>query len=402
MTDYLPLVGGLIRVRVRNQGKRMRRIVGLIVGVSLCQAANAQQPFNPEAFRAELQRKMNLIQPLSQELNWQRLPWVTSPDEALQQARDENRPILLWVAGGRQRDGTPLERCCAYAANLRTGPLNDEQVVQRISATMVPLAINNDRIPPTPGGRLIRSVLHDTNASQGLWILHPRGSVLGYHYFRPRPGESNSASDARWVRETREFVETGLKEFGPVAERSVVPKPVVPQRGQGWLPDGSMRLALYARQMVNGKHDGKPTVASLDLPPNAWRDFVPGVATVGHRWDIPVPTAQRLAPALSPHTDAMTVPRERDVHTANLRATVEQIRAGKIYVRVQGELASEHDRDGGQNHPIRTRGRVDGLVVVDQARGEPESLLLIVAGSYRNPPPYDTPRGSAAALTWHR
>lgn len=380
----------------------MRLIIVIALIIHLSPIAKAQPQFNTETFRAELQRKANLIQPLSQELNWQRLPWVTSPDEALQQAREENRPILFWAAGGRQRDGTPLERCCAYAANLRAGPLNDEQIVQRVSSTMVPLAVNADRIPNTPGGRLVRSIIRNTKVSQGLWILDPEGVVLGYHYFRPLPGESNSASDARWVRETRDFVETGLGKFGPVTPRSATPKPVVPQRGQGWLEDGTMRLALHTRQMINGKHDGKPTLASVDLPPTAWRDFVPAVAKVGHRWDIPASTVQRLAPALSPLTDANTVPREGDVHTAKMRATVEQVRAGKVYVRLQGELASEHDRDGGDKHPIRARGRADGLVVVDQVRGEPESLLLIIAGSYCNPPPYDKPRGLAASFSWQR
>jgi len=40
------------------------------------------------------------------ELKWQQIPWLTDLPEAIRQARVENRPILLWVAGD-----DPLERC---------------------------------------------------------------------------------------------------------------------------------------------------------------------------------------------------------------------------------------------------------------------------------------------------
>jgi hypothetical protein len=40
------------------------------------------------------------------ELNWQRIPWLTDLPEAIRQARAEDRPILLWVAGD-----DPLDRC---------------------------------------------------------------------------------------------------------------------------------------------------------------------------------------------------------------------------------------------------------------------------------------------------
>ena len=31
--------------------------------------------------------------------------------QALKEAKAENRPLLVWLAGGRDRDGSPLERC---------------------------------------------------------------------------------------------------------------------------------------------------------------------------------------------------------------------------------------------------------------------------------------------------
>jgi hypothetical protein len=40
------------------------------------------------------------------ELNWQKIPWLADLPEAFQQAKAENRPILLWAT-----DDDPLDRC---------------------------------------------------------------------------------------------------------------------------------------------------------------------------------------------------------------------------------------------------------------------------------------------------
>jgi hypothetical protein len=49
--------------------------------------------------------------PHAADFRWQQVPWLTDPAEALKAARAENRPLLVWLAGGRDRDGSPLERC---------------------------------------------------------------------------------------------------------------------------------------------------------------------------------------------------------------------------------------------------------------------------------------------------
>lgn len=45
------------------------------------------------------------------DFTWREIPWYDEPAAALKQARDENRPLFVWLAGGRDRDGSPLERC---------------------------------------------------------------------------------------------------------------------------------------------------------------------------------------------------------------------------------------------------------------------------------------------------
>jgi hypothetical protein len=40
------------------------------------------------------------------ETKWQQIPWTRDLEKAVKQAREEKRPLLLWVTGDE-----PLERC---------------------------------------------------------------------------------------------------------------------------------------------------------------------------------------------------------------------------------------------------------------------------------------------------
>jgi hypothetical protein len=61
--------------------------------------------------RLELLRKVQVYRPNTTDFRWQEIPWHTDAENALKQAREEKRPLFVWLAGGRDRDGTPLERC---------------------------------------------------------------------------------------------------------------------------------------------------------------------------------------------------------------------------------------------------------------------------------------------------
>ena len=51
------------------------------------------------------------VRPAQAAFRWQEIPWHTDAKSALAAAKAENRPLFVWMAGGRDRDGTPLERC---------------------------------------------------------------------------------------------------------------------------------------------------------------------------------------------------------------------------------------------------------------------------------------------------
>ena len=90
--------------------------VALMVAVNW-PPAKAQSP-QPDAGRSPFAAAWQLLdlraaplRPSAADLRYQQIPWLIDPAEALKQARSEGRPMFLWVAGGRDRDGIPLERC---------------------------------------------------------------------------------------------------------------------------------------------------------------------------------------------------------------------------------------------------------------------------------------------------
>ena len=86
----------------------MRYPLALLPLALFAAAARADEPV-PEL--AAMLKKVAPYRPTAGELAWREIPWHADPAAALKQARDEKRPLFVWLAGGRDRDGTPLERC---------------------------------------------------------------------------------------------------------------------------------------------------------------------------------------------------------------------------------------------------------------------------------------------------
>lgn len=86
----------------------MRRLCALLCLAAVPAVAPAAEPA-PEL--AALLRKAAPYRPGAHDFVWREIPWYTDPAAALKQAKDEGRPLFVWLAGGRDRDGNPLERC---------------------------------------------------------------------------------------------------------------------------------------------------------------------------------------------------------------------------------------------------------------------------------------------------
>lgn len=46
------------------------------------------------------------VRPTEKEQLWKQIPWLLDLDEGLKQAKEEKRPLVLWVSGD-----DPLDRC---------------------------------------------------------------------------------------------------------------------------------------------------------------------------------------------------------------------------------------------------------------------------------------------------
>jgi hypothetical protein len=88
-----------------------RAILGTSLLLLSAAALPAQSPEGGGAAWEALERRAAAIRPVPDEVRWQQLPWIVEPKEAIAAATAEHRPIFFWAAGGRGRDGLPLERC---------------------------------------------------------------------------------------------------------------------------------------------------------------------------------------------------------------------------------------------------------------------------------------------------
>jgi hypothetical protein len=78
----------------------------LLVALALAPLAAAGEP-EADALR----RRAAPLRPTAADLRFREIPWLIDPAAALAAARAEGRPLFVWLAGGRDRDGNPLERC---------------------------------------------------------------------------------------------------------------------------------------------------------------------------------------------------------------------------------------------------------------------------------------------------
>lgn len=85
----------------------MRRLTAIVLFALVPFAAPAADV--PEY--TELLKKAAAIRPAAIDFTWQQIPWHVEAATALKEAKAESRPLFVWLAGGRDRDGSPLERC---------------------------------------------------------------------------------------------------------------------------------------------------------------------------------------------------------------------------------------------------------------------------------------------------
>ena len=117
---------------------------------------------------------------------------------------------------------------------FRENVLVKNDVIKRISTTMVPVALNYQRVQDTksPESRFLRPLIGSKGDRQGVYIFSPSGKKLG-----------QGISFGNMKVKTLKMIAQALKTFGPVSPRKVKKASLNLFRGKGVRPDGSVRLA---------------------------------------------------------------------------------------------------------------------------------------------------------------
>jgi hypothetical protein len=278
--------------------------------------------------------------------------------------------------------------------------LSDQKVIERVTTSFVPVAVNLYKVRQAKdaGGELFRSVQRQKDQYQGIWIVSPEGQVLA--------GHQDFQSRETWTREVLDTANLALKAFGAAPPRQVKSIEPLPFRGHGTQPDGSVCLAVYARQMLGGgrrnvpanvavsrhwlwdgalRPDGPAVIDSLELTAKEWASLAPLKNQIGLTWTVPDAVARKFCRVLIPSNDQSGMPRPEDAKLARLEGTVASVEDGQARIRLTGTWEAVHLQEGEAKRPLRGAATAEGLAIYDINRRAMHSLLLVFSGGYGRP-----------------
>jgi len=86
-------------------------LASITMALVACQVSADGNPATPKDDASRLAKDaaqfyQYVKEPLPGELKWQEIPWMLDLKEGIRLAKEEKRPVLLWVSGD-----DPLEKC---------------------------------------------------------------------------------------------------------------------------------------------------------------------------------------------------------------------------------------------------------------------------------------------------
>lgn len=222
---------------------------------------------------------------------------------------------------------------------------------------------------------------------------------LAVHLLTP-DGESLTDKNIFRQQSSDEVLKTlrdALSKFGPVKPRTVPARWQDPMRGAGVQNDGSVRLALYARNTDRLDHTARPVFDSLLLARGDWSALRPTRTAQGTRFEVPEHVARLFARGLATNSDLSYLLRPADLTVARLSGEVIASTADEVRVSLSGELnGSRKHINGGE--PLNGQATLAGQLILNGS-GEPIELILLYAGTF-NLPYESKSRPMAALIEW--
>jgi hypothetical protein len=190
------------------------------------------------------------------------------------------------------------------------------------------------------------------------------------------------ASGERPVDDLLAFLKGALAKAGSAPQRNTTIAPLNPDRGVGVRSDGSIRLAVYARTLQQGRPiSHRPVFESAYLEAKLIDKLTPVRVRVGERYLIAAEAARQLSTVLTDDGDDVFRIRPHEVTGVRLSAEVINVSPSGCDVSLAGELAGKRVYSGGT---VAAQARLQGLLKFNSKR-ELQSVLIVSEGQYRSP-----------------
>jgi hypothetical protein len=247
------------------------------------------------------------------------------------------------------------------------------------------------------GGAFFRGVQKQRPAQyQGLYLVTAEGKVLASH--------QNFKSHKTWPQEVLADLQPGLKALGKVAPRQVRPADPLPERGVGVRKGGDVCLAVFLRFAIKGiprRELPNPTIDSLVLTAEDFRELAPPRAKAGACWQLSEAVGRKFCRVLGPGNED-TMPRPPEVKSVRFAGRVQSVADGLARLAFEGEIAGAHETQAHKGK-CHGRARLTGVGTYDVRAGRLLSLVWVFDGNYVAPPPYDKPaRAYSGVVEWRR
>jgi hypothetical protein len=288
--------------------------------------------------------------------------------------------------------------------------LRDDEVIRRVVASFVPVAVNLYKVRQSSdaGGELFRSVQRQKDQYQGIWIVSPGGEVLAGHH--------DVRDHSRWAQEVLATIDAALSEFGAVEPRQVQAIDPLPDRGRGIQSDGSVTAALYTRYVLGGgratapadfpadrlwlydgefRRDGPAVIDSITFSAEEWSSLTPPRMEIAAAWSVPEAVSAKFYRALSATSDQSHLA-DRNLKINQLRGKVEGIEGQRVRIRWTGQWETDHPY---LDRRIKLRTGGEGIAIYDVDQQRLRSLLIVCRGvAFDGAAQPDRP--TAAVIQW--
>ena len=92
--------------RRRLRASLFLAVTGLFFGLASTGASAGTAQDDLSRLPTDAVQLYTVLKPRADDLKWEQIPWLTDLEEGFRVAKEERRPLFLWVSGYE-----PLERC---------------------------------------------------------------------------------------------------------------------------------------------------------------------------------------------------------------------------------------------------------------------------------------------------